>query len=172
MDFKQFKDEGIIKQLPEIESSAYIKFHRNNYEEDRIVAAKIITISPKWAIVISYYAMHNRAKLFLAENYSLKISGKFVHQATIEAMKNCLKEKAISKRLIDLLVKAKEKYTSLNLDINEEEILPALLEEARKERAKAQYYTHRMLTAEITRKESESFCSEIMTPFIELLEKL
>ncbi len=172
MEFNQLRREGIIRNLAEIEKETYLEFHRNNYEEDKDMSFKFMELSPKWAIVAGYYALHNLAKLFLAKKYSLRISGKFVHSATIEALKHCFKEKRTLDKLIRLLEKAKEKYNSLNLDINAEEILPAILKDAKKERTKAQYYTHRLLTSKITKQEAESFYKDVVKPFIELIEAL
>ena len=172
MDFNQLKENGTIRQLAEIEKQAYIEFHKNNYLEDKDVSIKLIETSPKWAIVAGYYAMHNITKLFLAKNYSLRISGKFVHAATIESLKYYLNEKAVLDKLMALLETAKEKYNSLNLDINTEEIMPAILKEAKKERTKAQYYTHRISVSNITRQEAESFYRDVVKPFIEIMEVL
>ena len=65
------------------EAVRWIKFHENIYKEDQKMANKVLTDSPRWSIIMAYYAMHNVSKLYLAKIHNIKISGEDVHAKTL-----------------------------------------------------------------------------------------
>ena len=158
LDFEDFLKMKVIKKIPETERKSYLSFHEKIWKEDCNTSKFLIKRSPRWAVIAGYYAMHNLAKYFLAKKFNLKISGKFVHAATIEALRKFLKEEDIVHRL----EKAK-KFLPL-------EELPEFLELGRRERAKSQYYIGRPIRISI--KEAKWFFSEIVEPFIKSMVKL
>jgi hypothetical protein len=99
MKYEDFVKLGTVRKLPEIEKKTYISFHEKAWKEDLETARNLVEKSPKWSVIAGYYAMHNLTKLFLAKKFNLKISGKFVHAATIEALRKFLKDKTLVKKL-------------------------------------------------------------------------
>jgi hypothetical protein len=156
MSYKNLVRIKTIKKLPEIEKKAYLAFHEKIWKEDFETGKSLIKTSPRWAVISGYYAMHNLAKLLLAKKFNIKISGKFVHVATIEALRNFLKEKETVQKI--------EKACEL-IPIEE---LPEFLEAGKKERSKSQYYAGRLI--EITSKNAEEFFKEIVEPFVKTIE--
>ncbi len=138
---------GSISKLPEIERENYIKFHEKLWKEDLEVAKKLGKENNRWAIIAGYYAMHNLTKLFLAKKFGVKITGKFVHAATLECFKERLKE--------------------LNTNSKEKEELINLLSYAKKKRSEVQYYVGREERINV-----EFFINEIVLKFINKLVKL
>jgi len=158
LSYEEFVRMKTIRKLPEIEKKTYLSFHERVWKEDFEIGKSLIGKSPRWAVIAGYYTMHNLAKFFLAKKFDVKISGKFVHAATIEAMKNFLKKKEI----IEKLEKA--------IEFVPMEELPEFLEVGRKERAKSQYYAGKL--TEITMKKAEEFFKDIVEPFVETLQRL
>jgi len=158
LSYEDFVKTKTIRKLPEIEKRAYLTFHEKIWKEDFETGKSLIKISPRWAVIAGYYSMHNLAKLFLAKKFNIKISGKFVHAATIEAIRNFLRKKQIVQKL--------EKACEL-IPIEE---LPEFLKVGKKERTKSQYYAGRLI--EITTKEAEEFFNEIVEPFVKMIEGL
>jgi hypothetical protein len=72
LTYEDFEEIGTITKLPEVEREDYIKRHENFWKEDLKVAEKLLEISPRWALVAGYYAMHDFAKLFLAKKVQHK----------------------------------------------------------------------------------------------------
>ncbi len=75
-DFKEIK-------LTTEERDRWIKFHEDAYKEDSLIAKKLLTDSPRWSIIIAYYAMHNISKLYLGKIHNIKVSGQSVHAQTL-----------------------------------------------------------------------------------------
>jgi hypothetical protein len=119
------------------------------------VAEKLVELSPRWALVAGYYAMHDFAKLFLAKKFNIKTSGAFVHIATIEALKKFVRE-----GIAENISKAFEEVS----------VLPEFLEFARKERSKSKYYSKSYRN--IDKNFVKTFLKEIVKPFIEKLEEM
>ena len=158
MKYEDFVKIGTIRKLPEIEKKAYILFHEKVWKEDLETARELLEKSPKWCVIAGHYAMHNLAKLFLAKKFNLKISGKFVHAATIEAIRKFLKDKTITQKFEE------------SLDVIPLEEVPEFLESGKRERARSQYYYGRL--KEITINNAREFLKEIVEPFIKTLVKL
>ncbi len=147
--FKNLVEEGVIKNLPEIEKTKYVTFYLNLFNEDIELCKKLINTSSRWSIICGYYAMHNIAKAVLAKLFNIKISGKFVHQATIIALKRFKDE-------INKIIGGK-----CNID----ELLD-YLEIAKNKRASSQYY--RKNIGEYEKNEAYDFLKTIVEPFINL----
>jgi hypothetical protein len=145
LTYEDFEKMGIISKIPESEKEDYLKKHEKFYKEDLEIAEKLIEISPRWALIASYYAMHNFAKFFLAKKFNIKISGSFAHVATVEALKKFLKEE-----IIDKFERVSEEILAL----------PEFLEFARRERSKSQYYSREF--KEIDKKFVRSLIDEIV----------
>lgn len=151
------------------ESVRWIKFHELVYKEDKTQANKIMTDSPRWSIIMAYYAMHNISKLYLAKIHNLKITGQNVHAQTLFFISRYIKK---DKKATLLLEKAKEEYdaiTSSNISI-----IPRLLSKGRDERAKTQYYD--ATKAERSKMElmqaAQYFIDNFMLPYIKIIEGL
>jgi len=112
--FEEFLSKGIISRLSETEREDYLRFFEHTYKDNIKAAKNNLEKHPRWAIIAGYYAMHDLAKLFLAKQFSLKISEKRVHLATIIALKQVLEEENTKARLLDLLKKA-ENIFSVNI---------------------------------------------------------
>jgi len=158
LTYEDFIETGTIRKLSEVEKNAYVSFHEKIWKEDLETAKQLVEKSPRWSIIAGYYAMHDLAKLFLAKKFNLKISGKFDHAATIEALKRFLKNKDAIKKFEDAL------------EAVPVELLPEYLELGKRERAKSQYYTRRF--KEIDIKNAIEFLKEVVEPFVKTLEGL
>ncbi len=158
LSYEDFVRIGTIRRLPEVEKKRYLEFHERIWKEDYEVGKSLIKISPRWAIVAGYYAMHNLSKFFLARSFGIKISGKFVHAATVEALKKFLKNKNVIKKLEKAI-----KFVPI-------EKLPEFLEIGRRERTKSQYYAGMLV--KISSKKAEEFFKEIVEPFVKCIEEL
>ena len=157
LKYEDFVKTGTIRNLPEIERDDYVKFYEDLWKEDYEICRDLVEKSPRWSIISGYYAMHNLAKLFLAKNFRLKINGKFIHAAVIEALRKCLNNEDILKKL----EKGKQ-------ECNLEEI-PNTIEFAKREIAKSQYYSRAGTKANSNK--TIYFLKNIVRPFIETLKK-
>jgi len=156
LNYKDFVNLGVIRKMGELEKKDYISFYDNAWKDDLEVSESLVNKSPKWSIISGYYAMHDVVKLFLAKNYGVKKSGKFVHAATIEALKYFLKKQ----KPVELIEKA----------FNKVSFLPEFLEFGRKERSKAQYYSLKRKKTSV--KEAKEFLEDIVKPFIKTIKRL
>lgn len=157
LKYEDFVRMGIIRRLPEVEKEKYLSFHDKLWKEDFRICKLLIDKSPRWSIISGYYAMHGLAKYLLAKRFNLKISGKFVHAAVIEALKKFLGE--------DFAKNFKEAEDFVSL-----EEIPELLDFAKRERAKSQYYSGRAL--KFSEENAKEFFEEIVKPFVEKVLEL
>jgi hypothetical protein len=152
------------------EASIWIKFHRDIYLEDQKMASKVLTDSPRWSIIMAYYAMHDVSKLYLAKIHNLKISGEDVHAKTLFFISKYVKQDA--KKIIPLLEKAKEEYDAITS--SSIWVIPRLLSKGRNERTKTQYYD--TVKAEKSNIElmqaAQYFMDNFMKPYIKIIEGL
>ena len=160
--FEEFLSEGIIRRLPETEKQDYVRFFEHTYQDNLKAAEDNLKTHPRWAIIAGYYAMHDLAKLFLAEQFSLKIGEERVHLATITALKQVLKEEDAKAKLLELLENA-ENIFSVNIS--------RYLAKGKKERGKVQYYNFKT-DFERIKDNSLAFLNEIVKPFIKIIEGL
>ncbi len=161
-----------FKEIPltEEESKRWKDFHRKVYKEDKKLADKILMDSPRWSIIMAYYAMHNITKLYLATIHNLKISGENVHSKTIYFLSKYVKEDA--DKIIPLIKKAKEEYEAITS--SSIWLIPNLLRKGRDERGKTQYYN--LTKAEKSKleqiKAAQYFIDNFMEPYISIMEDL
>ncbi len=148
---------GKIGKIVETERDRYLNFFSNSYKENLEHCRYVIKKYPRWSIISGYYAMHDLAKLFLADKFSLKIELN-VHQTTIEVLKELLKDK----KIIEML----------NLGYNEFINLLNDLATARKQRTKAQYYTGTKFMHEKYKQEAAVFLNKTAIQFIEKIKSL
>ncbi len=167
--YRDLVDFGTISQLTEVEKDFYTSYHEENYKEDIKMSQSMLTTSPKWSVIAGYYAMHNMTKLFLAKKFNLKITGKFIHEAVIEALKKYIEDEAVKSKLLELLNKSKKEFELMDLNLEDKEILPFVLGEAKRERSKAQYYKHYNISKQTTEGDSKKFSDSIIQPFVKII---
>lgn len=161
--FRELLDEGIIIKLSEIEKEDYCSFLNYTWKDNLEACKANLKKFPRWSIIAGYYAMHDLAKLFIAKNFNLKITQR-VHFATIVALENVFKKEGLRKKIISLLKEAEKYY---------EEVEPSIyLKLAKREREKVQYYTDRKLDFDNYQHKASYFLNYIVSPFVEMLEKL
>ena len=152
------------------ESARWIEFHEKAYKEDSIMADKILADSPRWSIIMAYYAMHNLSKLYLAKIHNIKVSGEDVHAKTLFFISKYIQ--ADSKKVIPLLEKAKEEYEAItNSSVW---IIPRLLSKGRDERTKTQYYDFSKAGKSKIEliQSAQYFIDNFMKPYITILRGL
>jgi len=146
-----------ISRIIETERERYLNFFSNSYKENLEHCKYVIEKYPRWSIISGYYAMHDIAKLFLADKFNIKIDFN-VHQLTIDVLKELIKNKQIVKML--------------NIGYNEFIRLLNDLATARKQRTKAQYYTGTKFMHEKYINEAKIFLEKIVIPFIEKIKTI
>ncbi len=169
MKFEEFQEKGVISILPKSEKEKYAGFHKEAYQDDLRAAKALFTVSPRWAIIAGYYAMHDIAKLYLAEQHGLKIAGRGVHLATIVALRKVLSDKKAKEQAIRLLREAEKVYEIFSTHLREG-IIPIILSRGRDEREKSQYYSEKR--EKLAFEKSAEFNEQIARPFIELMESM
>ena len=160
--YEDYVELGSIKDLEPSDKPFYIDFLQKSYKEDLENSRDVISSSPKWSIISGYYAMHNVTKYYLALKFNKKIGLPDVHEATINATKELIKNKEI-KELIDIAL------------FEYEEIIPVhySLIGAKKERKNLQYYTdYSRKNKELTKEKADYFLNKITEKYIELIELL
>lgn len=169
MKFEDFEEKGTISRLQKTEREKYAGFHEAAYKDDLKAVKALFTVSPRWAIIAGYYAMHDIAKLYLAKQHSLKITGRGVHLATIVALRKVLSDKQAKEQAIRLLREAEKVYEIFSTHFKEG-VIPILLSKGRDEREKSQYYSGSHDNQEF--KKAADFNGQIVRPFIELMENM
>lgn len=169
---ESIKHEEMFKEvnLTTEETQRWLKFHENAYKEDQEMADKVLADSPRWSVIMAYYAMHNISKLYLAKAHNLKISGEDVHAQTLFFISKYVKQE--SKRIIPLLKQAKEEYDSIIS--SSIWVIPQLLSKGRDERTKVQYYDiSKAGKSKIELMQAaQYFISNFMAPYIKIMEGL
>jgi len=151
MNFEHFLKKKLASKIIESELPRYVNFFGNSYNENLEHSKDNIKKFPRWSIISGYYAMHDMAKLFLAKNFRIKIDFN-VHKTTIGILKELIKDKEI----LELLEIGYKEFTEMAND----------LAEARKERAKVQYYTGSEFMKEKYREKSQEFLNSTVIPYI------
>lgn len=152
------------------ETNRWIKFHEEVYKEDDKMAIKVLIDSPRWSIIMAYYAMHNVSKLYLAKIHNIKITGQDVHAQTLFFISKYVKQD--HKKITSLLEKAKEEFDAITS--SSIWILPRLLSKGRDERTKTQYYdvTKSGKTKIELTQAAQYFIDNFMKPYIKIMEDL
>ena len=136
-----FKQKRISK-INELELERYINFFENSYLENFEHCRKNLNEFSRWSIISGYYALHDITKLLIAKKFRIKIDFK-VHLTTIQVLRELIK----NKELAEILENGYKKFLTLAND----------LDEAKKERTKAQYYTGTaFMKEEYTKRAGES----------------
>ena len=156
MDFDDLVKEGIIKNLPEVEKQKYIQFHEKLFNEDYQLCKQLVNKYPRWSIIAGYYAMHDLAKLFLAKLFNLKVSGRNVHLAAIEALKRFKFE------LAEVLNKA-----TSSIQVND---LIDMLNTGRIQRSTSQYYKTKL--KRYNSNDAKDFLNNFVDPFIKAIKTI
>ncbi|OGI15089.1 hypothetical protein A3K63_03855 [Candidatus Micrarchaeota archaeon RBG_16_49_10] len=149
--------EKKVSRIKELELGRYVNFFESSYKDNLEHSKQNVEKFARWSIISGYYAMHDITKLFLAKKFRLKIELE-VHATTIKVLRELIKDKEIL-RLID---KGYSEFISLATD----------LEEAKRERVKAQYYTGTPFMRERFKKRSKEFFKEVVLPYIQRMRKL
>ena len=150
-------DEGKISRIKELEIERYVNFFSSSYKDNLEHCKAVIETFPRWSIISGYYAMHDITKLLLAKVFNLKIEFE-VHATTIKALRELIKNKEILK----LLENGYQEFIYLAND----------LAEAKKERAKSQYYTGTAFMKEEYKKRAQNFLEDTVDLFIPKISKL
>ena len=136
-----FKQKRISK-INELELKRYLNFFENSYLENFEHCRKNLNEFSRWSIISGYYALHDITKLLIAKKFRIKIDFK-VHLTTIQVLRELIK----NKELAEILENGYKKFLILAND----------LDEAKKERTKAQYYTGTaFMKEEYTKRAGES----------------
>lgn len=160
--YVDFVELGSIKELEPFDKPFYLEFLEKSYKEDFENSKNVLLSSPKWSIISGYYAMHNITKYYLALKFNKKIGLPDVHEATINASKELIKNKEI-KELIDIAI------------FEFEEVIPIhySLIGAKKERKNLQYYSDSSKKMqELTTQKASYFFNNITEKYIKLMELL
>lgn len=168
-NFDHYREIGTIRPLQRLERSEFLDFHKVAYEDDHSIAQLLVTGSPRWSVISGYYAMHDITKLYLAGKHGLKLSGREVHRATVEALKKVLEHPEERKKALRLLEKA-EKLKRAQEAPSKDALLPELLKHGKKERGKTQYYSAGY--DEMDREKAEEFMEEVVGPYLGIMKKL
>lgn len=169
MKFEEIQKQGAISNLPRAEKEKYAGFHKDTYKDDLRAAEALFTVSPRWTIIAGYYAMHDIAKLYLAEKHGLKITGRGVHLAAIVALRKVLSDKKAMEQAIRLLREAEDIYEIFSSPFKEK-VIPVILSKGRDEREKSQYYSDKY--ERLAFEKSAEFNEQVVRPFIELMENM
>jgi len=148
---------GRISKIIETEKPRYLNFFSHSYKENLEHCKFVLEDFPRWSIISGYYAMHDIAKLFLADKFSIKIEFN-VHETTILVLKGLIKDKEVIKML--------------NIGYSEFIKLLNDLATARKQRTKAQYYTGTEFMKDKYRKEAQDFLNNTVFDFINKVKSI
>ena len=146
-----------ISKILETEKERYLNFFSNSYKENLEHCKYNLERYPRWSIISDYYSMHDLAKLFLADKFSIKIELN-VHQTTIDMLRELIKDKQV----IDMLNMGYSEFIKLLND----------LAIAKKHRTKAQYYTGTKFMKEKYKEEAIDFLNKTVLPFINKIKNL
>ena len=161
-NYNDFVELGSIKDLDPSDKDFYLEFLEKSYKEDLENSKNVLLSSPKWSIISGYYAMHNITKYYLAWKFNKRIGLPDVHEATINASKELIKNNEI-KKLIDIAI------------FEFEEIIPIhySLIGAKKERKNLQYYSDvSKKMQDLSIEKASYFFNNIVEKYIKLIELL
>ncbi|MEM4271757.1 MAG: hypothetical protein QXD13_01570 [Candidatus Pacearchaeota archaeon] len=148
---------GRISRIVETERERYLNFFSNSYKENLEHCRFVLEKYPRWSIISGYYAMHDIAKLFLADKFSIKVNLP-VHENVIILFKELIKDGELAKML----------------DLGYEELMKLMndLVKAKKKRTTVQYYTGTKFMKEKYKQEAKKFLAIKVSPFIEKIRSL
>ncbi len=149
--------EGKISRVSELELNRYINFFQNSYKDNLKHSKANLSRFPRWAIISGYYAMHDITKLLLAKRFRIKVELE-VHATTIKVLRELIK----NRQILSLIEKGYEEFVSLASD----------LDEAKRERVKAQYYTGSEFMHEEYLKKAKEFYEKVVFIYLEKIKGL
>lgn len=153
------------------EKEIYVKWHDFAYKDDLESAESLVEKHPRNAIVLGYYSMHNIAKKYLGDVFSIKIPQEDTHSLTLKALKEKISKEATRKRVVELMKKAQEEYEMFSKP--KPELLSALLRYGRSERASQSYYQSKQeADKKVGSEKSREFIDTIVKPFIKIVREL
>ena len=152
------------------EKEIYVKWHDFAYQDDLESAKSLVEKHPRNAIVLGYYSMHNIAKKYLGDVFSIKIPQEDTHSATLRALKEKISKEATRKRVVELMKKAQEEYELFSKP--KPELLSSLLRYGRSERASQSYYQRQEADKKVGSEKAREFIGTIVKPFIKIMREL
>lgn len=166
----------VISEIPwEImditEKEIYVRWHDYAYQEDLESAELLVEKHPRNSIVLGYYSMHNIAKRYLGDVFSIKIPHDDTHSMTLKALKEKIDKEVTRKRVIELMKKAQEEYEIFSKP--KPELLSALLRHGSSERKSHSYYQSKQEGEKRAGSEkAREFIDMIVKPFIKIMKEL
>ena len=153
------------------EKDIYVKWHDFAYQDDLESAESLIEKHPRNAIVLGYYSMHNIAKRYLGDVFSIKLPQEDTHSLTLKALKEKISKEVTRKRVVGLMKKAQEEYEMFSKP--KPELLSTLLRYGRSERASQSYYQSKQVSEKrIGGEKAREFIDTIVKPFIKIMKEL
>jgi hypothetical protein len=149
--------EGKLSRIGDLELERYLNFFESSHLDNLRHCEANITAFPRWAIISGYYAMHDVTKLLLAKKFRLKVEHE-VHATTIKALRELIK----NKQIIRLIERGYREFLTLAQD----------LEEAKRERIKAQYYTGTRFMHEEYQKRAKAFHEDVVLKYLKRIREL
>lgn len=153
------------------EKEIYVQWHDYAYRDDLESAESLIEKHPRNAIVLGYYSMHNIAKKYLGDVFSIKIPQDDTHSLTLKALKEKINKEATRKRVIELMKQAQREYEIFSKP--KPELLSALLRHGKSERASHSYYQSKQEAEKRAGSEkARNFIDTIVKPFVRIMKEL
>jgi len=149
--------EGKIQKINELELDRYVQFFENSYKENLEHSRKNLIAFPRWSIISGYYAMHDITKLLLAKKFRIKPEFE-IHSTTIKVLRELIK----NKELLNLIKRGYKEFLTLAQD----------LQEAKKERVKAQYYTGSEFMRQQYTKRAGEFHNQVVLVYLDKIASL
>lgn len=154
-----------------IEKEIYVKWHDYAYQDDLESAKSLIEKHPRNAIVLGYYSMHNIAKMYLGDVFSIKIPKDDTHSLTLKALKGKISNEITRKRIVELMKKAQEEYELFSKP--KPELLSALLRHGKSERSSHSYYQSKQEAEKRAGiDKARDFIENIVKPFIRIMKDM
>lgn len=153
------------------EKEVYVQWHDYAYQDDLESAESLIETHPRNAIVLGYYSMHNIAKKYLGDVFSIKIPHDDAHSSTLKALKEKINKEVTKKRVIELMKEAQEEYEIFSKP--KPELLSTLLRYGKSERASHSYYQSKQEAEKRAgSQKANDFIENIVKPFIKIMREL
>ena len=149
--------EGKIRKISDTELERYINFFENSYTDNLGCSKAILNEFPRWSIISGYYSMHDITKLLFAKKFRVKVEFE-IHATTVKVLRELIRRREI----IDLMERGYKEFLSLAQD----------LDEAKRERVKAQYYTGSGFMQGEFRRRAASFNEEVVLEYLKKIEEL
>ncbi len=157
MDIEKFFYRKAASKIVETELPRYTNFFENTHKENLEHCKLNLERFPRWSIISGYYAMHDITKLFLAKKFLIKIDFN-VHKTTLQILREAIKDKEILK----LLKIGYKEFIEMANDLNE----------AKKERTKAQYYTGTAFMHDKYKERANIFLNNVILPYLNKISEM